>query len=384
MTEAVTDALGILTDITTGVDFDLPDVDLSDPVYALPNAGGIDSPVARIDNEDLTTKSVTGTGTFDVLMAALRVHLQKEFEANRLTGEQYAKVYTALTEGAMAQAVQFLLAREQNYWQAVTAQQQALTAQVALVTSRVQLAAAKIELESLKMQANTNKANYALTVMKLATENVANDTAQYQLDNLLPEQKNQILATISKLTVETDVATKQGEQIEAQTLGITKDNEVKNFNLTEILPEQKNQLLAAITKTTAETAVVNKQGSQLDAQTIGVEKDNATKDYNLTYILPEQKKLVQEQMESVRAQTMDTRSDGVTSVTGIMGKQKDLYAQQITSYVRDAEIKAAKIFSDAWITMKTIDEGLLPPENFNNASLNAILATLKTNNELTS
>lgn len=332
MTEAVTDALGILTDITTGVDFDIPSVDLSDPIYDLPVPGDIGGVIARIENSDLTTKSLTGTGTFDVLMAALRVHLQKEFESNRLTGEQYAKVYTALTEGAMAQAVQFLLARDQSYWQAVMAQQQALAAQVALVTSRVQLASAKVELESLKMQANTNKANYALTVLKLATENVANDTAQYQLDHLLPEQKN--------------------------------------------------QLLAAITKTTAETAVVNKQGSQLDAQTIGVEKDNATKDYNLTYILPEQKKLVQEQMESARAQTMNTRSDGVTLVQGIMGKQKDLYAQQITSYLRDSEIKAAKIFSDAWITMKTLDEGLLPPDNFANASLNEILATLKLNNVL--
>jgi len=84
-----------------------------------------------------------------------------------------------------------------------------------------------------------------------------------------------------------------------------------------------------------------------------------------------------------RAQTLDTRSDGVTDVEGVLGKQKDLYTQQITSYRRDAETKVAKLFTDAWITMKTIDEGLSPPTGFTNASLDEILGVLKVNNDLT-
>lgn len=92
--------------------------------------------------------------------------------------------------------------------------------------------------------------------------------------------------------------------------------------------------------------------------------------------------LVLEQIEVQRAQTLDTRTDG-SPVAGSVGKQKDLYTQQITSYKRDAEVKAAKIFSDAWITQKTIDEGLLAPTGFTNASLDTILTALKINNELT-
>jgi hypothetical protein len=282
MTEASEQALQILEDLTAEVDFDLPEIDLSGPEYELPDLTDLDVVINRITNEELTEKSLTGNGTFDVLMASLRVHLQREYDANRITGAEYAKVYIALTDGAMSQAVQFLLSRDQAYWGAIAAKQQALAANVATITAKVQLAAAKVQLESLRMEANTNRANYALTLMKLATENVANETAQYQLDEILPQQK----------------------------------------------------------------------------------------------------KLVQEQVESARAQTMNTRTDGVTQIQGVMGKQKDLYGQQITSYIRDAEIKAAKIFSDAWITMKTIDEGLLPPDNFNNASLNGILGVLKANNEL--
>ena len=91
--------------------------------------------------------------------------------------------------------------------------------------------------------------------------------------------------------------------------------------------------------------------------------------------------LVSEQGEAQRAQTQDTRLDG-TTVTGLLGKQKELYSQQITSYKRDAEVKAGKLWIDAWITMKTIDEGLLPPDQFTNTEINEVLATLKTNNLL--
>lgn len=103
--------------------------------------------------------------------------------------------------------------------------------------------------------------------------------------------------------------------------------------------------------------------------------------FNTSQMLPQQLKLVTEQTEAQRAQTLDTRSDG-TTVTGSVGKQKELYSQQITSYQRDAEVKASKLFTDAWITQKTIDEGLNPPNGFTNASIDTILTKLKSNNGL--
>lgn len=103
--------------------------------------------------------------------------------------------------------------------------------------------------------------------------------------------------------------------------------------------------------------------------------------FNVSQMLPQQLKLLTEQTEAQRAQTLDTRSDGAT-ITGSVGKQKELYSQQITSYQRDAEVKASKLFTDAWITQKTIDEGLNPPNGFTNASIDTILTKLKSNNGL--
>lgn len=100
------------------------------------------------------------------------------------------------------------------------------------------------------------------------------------------------------------------------------------------------------------------------------------------FLLPLQRNLLQEQIEVNRAQTLNTRTDGQT-VVGQLGKQKDLYNQQITSYQRDAELKATKLFTDSWITQKTIDEGILAPNNFTNATLDVVLTKLRTNLALT-
>lgn len=180
--------------------------------------------IPKITNEDLTQKAVDGTGTFDILMSTVKVHLKEEYSAGRITGQEYTKAYIQIVGSALSGAIQFLLGRDQAYWQAILAQQQAKNAEI-------------------------------------------------------------------------------------------------------------------------------------------------------------QADLIREQIEVARAQTLDTRTDG-TPIIGSVGKQKDLYNQQITSYQRDAEVKAAKLFTDSWITQKTLDEGLTAPSNFQNPSIDTILARIKTNNGL--
>ena len=315
---ADTTANTLLTSLLAGKSFNLPDVDLSDGKFQIPDDDdSLYDNVERLTNEDLTTRVVDGSGVFDALMSGLSAHLKKEYEQNRITGEQYTKAYTASLGGALQTAASFLLGRDQAYWQAVLAQIQARTSEIQVVTARVQLEVAKAQLATARIQAMNAEAEFALTKMKIATED-----QQYCL---------------------LKVQTEQGE-----------------YTLNEIMPLQK---------------------AQLTLQNSGLDLDNDTKSFTLTQILPTQKTLLEEQVEVQRAQTMDTRTNGV-EIRGSVGKQKDLYTQQITSYQRDAEVKAAKLFTDAWITQKTIDEGLLPPGAFRNDSINVILRNIKANNNI--
>lgn len=317
----------LLIALMAGENITIPQVDLSADIYKIP--GGIDSeqyqPVRKLTNDDLTTRVVGGDGTFDALMAGFSAHLKIEYEKGRITGAEYTKAFIALTEGAMANAVQYLLGRDNAFWQAVIAQAQAITARVQLETAKVQYAA-------LQLEAMIGRANYALTKLKLATEDVTYGQGKYNLDNILPLQKI-------------------GQEIQ---------NNTGKFNLDFLLPLQRT-------------------GQEL--QNAGQIIQNNTGQYQLSNIYPQQLTLLKEQTEVQRAQTLDVRTDGST-VTGAVGKQKDLYSQQITSYQRNSELSAARVFSDAWITQKTIDEGLLPPDALNNNSVNTVLNTLKTNNNL--
>lgn len=119
------------------------------------------------------------------------------------------------------------------------------------------------------------------------------------------------------------------------------------------------------------------QKGQVDAITARVALESAK--YSYDNLLPAQWNLLKEQANVQHAQISDTLSDG-TVITGVVGAQKDLYKQQITSYKRDAEVKAARIFTDAWITQKTIDDGLTAPPNFTNSVVDEVLGVIKANN----
>lgn len=156
-----------------------------------------------------------------------------------------------------------------------------------------------------------------------------------------------VLAKIQALSAKGEYAlTKMKIATESETYCVTQ------YNLSTMLPQQLQML-----------------------------KNQTTQVAEQTKLTTEQIKMTKEQTEAQRAQTLDTRTDGAV-VKGSVGKQKDLYAQQITSYQRDAEVKASKLFTDAWITQKTIDEGLNPPNGFTNASIDTILSKLKSNNGL--
>ncbi len=66
-----------------------------------------------IDIQQLTTGSVTGDGTFDLMMAAQLGQLKAQLTNGRITNDQYATIYPQLAMQTMAQAIQFLNTQQQ-------------------------------------------------------------------------------------------------------------------------------------------------------------------------------------------------------------------------------------------------------------------------------
>lgn len=336
------DAILLMDQLTTDVNIELPVVDLESPLFSVP--GGIGGPlykeVVPLTNEMLTERVVDGQGTFDAIMSGVNAHLALQWDKGRITGDDYSKAYVALSEAAMGNAVEFLVQRDAAFWAAQTAQLQA-------ITSQIQLEIEKTRLVALQAEALNAKANYALTKASLAKTATEHCILEYQLTSILPKESSVLEKQIAGLEHDNTAKLYNISKIlPAQHAGLLEDNSIKSYNLTKLLPI-----------------------------------DWDTKTYTLSTLLPTQNELLKEQIEVQLAQTSDSRKDG-TAVVGTLGKQKDLYTQQIQSYKRSAEQQAAKLFTDAWTVMKTIDEGLTPPTNFANANIDTILASIKTANNL--
>ncbi len=379
--------------LLTGEDVTIPVIDLDSTEFQIPGNTNSDaySVLSKLSNADLTTGSIAGTGTFDKLMVGVAAQLKGEFDNNRITGAEYTKAYIGITQSALSIAAQFLLGKDSAYWQAVQAQALA-------VTARLQLQTAKIQNAAVKFEAMTAKANYALSKLKLSTLDTEYATGQYNLENLLPSQLAQTNAQTSLLSYDlttvkpAEVANlnKQGTLLDSQKLGQDTQNDTAIYNLATVLPSQVSMTNAQKLGQDKQTETANynlinllpKQNEVLAQQVLSAIKDTQTKEYTYAYILPIQRLISQEQAEAARAQTMDVRSDNITAVAGSIGKQNSLYAQQIVSYQKDSQLKAAKVFSDVWITCRSIDEGFPLPTQFDTAATQAAMQAIITANGL--
>lgn len=352
--DADTISKNLLNNLTEGVDFTLPEIDLDSDDWKLPDSlnQALKAEAITLDISELTVKQIDGSGAMDAILKSASVHLKEEFDKGRITGAEYSKAYSAIISVGIQTGLQFVLQKDVTKWAAITAQLQAFTAKVQLETLKVNYIRQKAE-------ALTAKAQYAAATMQLA-----NLDAQYCL---LLEQKNQAVAQTAltnqqktNLVAEALNIPKQGGLIDAQKANQEVQTDIGEYNLIHMLPVQK---------------------ALAEEQKDGQEVNNSIASYNLSTILPQQLLLTKEQTEAARAQTMETRTDG-SPVRGSVGKQKDLYTQQITSYQRSSEINAAQMFKDAWIAHKSIDEGIDTPASFNATSVSQVLASIKTKNGL--
>lgn len=436
-------ANSLFSALTTGVTIP-PSPDFSDPKYDFTpdNTSDLYQDVigATIPEVTLGEHTIGGTGAFDVFMTAMDKHLEREFKGNRITGTQYAEAYVAIANQVMGQAVGFTLQKDQARWNAITAQMQARIAEIQATEALIRLEQTKIEAANANFQLNLTAAQYALTKMQIATEEANHDAVtadvaikqfqrnyqqpadlaithyertavmpssvamnQIQVDRILPAQaaiaefQNRVLQPI-----EEDIQLLQRDRIiptQADMADFQRDNlqpvelAQQQHILNKRQPAETELILEQVETQRANTLDSRRDGLTQVTGVVGLQKRNLDvdadiKEYNLANTLPRQLELLGEQItltieqsEAERSKTLDVRADGAT-VEGSVGKQKDLYDQQIDSFIKDAQHKTAKLFSDAWVTQKTLDEGLLAPTQFTNNEVNEVLTAVRTNNNL--
>lgn len=171
--------------------------------------------MADITTLDLTTGAVDGSGVFDLLMKATKAHLDQEFEANRIRGNDYATVYLGSVQAVMQTATQFLLEKDRAARQA-------------------ELLQAQIDSELLNQQ--------------LTQANIAQTEAQ------------------------TGLITQQTANAEAEGLNIPKQGLVLDGQKCK-LDAEFDVLLEQKLKTVAETALLNQRKVTEQAQTVGAGVD---------------------------------------------------------------------------------------------------------------
>lgn len=294
----------------------------------------------------LTEKSLTGTGVFDVLLQTLKLHLDTQYKDNRITGPEYATVYLGQVESAMQTGLAFLTQQQRIGLEAELLQQQILLAQEQLLQAKEQTLIAKAQLQLANAQLLQTQAQTALIDKQAA--NLLSEKAQIEAQTILIDKN------AAKTEAETLLVPKQGSQIDAQTALITANK----------------------SKTDAESLNVPKQGVLLDAQAALSVQQKANAVVEGTVLVAQECKLRAEfdfVAQNVLKSTAETALVNQKTATekaqvlaigvdadSVVGKQKALYTAQADGFKRDAEQKAAKLYVDVWSAQRMTDPDATP------------------------
>jgi hypothetical protein len=150
---------------------EIPEIDFNSDDFKFPNEDGpLYGDITPLTIDVVTERKLKGNGSLDAIMEAVSVHLEDQYKKNRITGQMYADAYIALIQAAIAGGIQYALGKDQAYWQAIQTQMLARKAQLDAISAKVELATAQVSYATAVSQMGGMEATYALTKMKLATE----------------------------------------------------------------------------------------------------------------------------------------------------------------------------------------------------------------------
>lgn len=290
--------------------------------------------------DELTTVALDGTGVFDKLMQTVKLHLQDEYENNRIVGREYSEVYIGAITAVMQQAVAFLVTSRQ-------AEQ---------IEAEISLARQKTVTE-LAQTCNTIPAGLGFN-------------ASTEVLGILALQKALVTSQTSKVNAD----------ITDQDRRVTSDIDVNTANITRISTQAVNET----NQTNATVSLSTKQESKLDS-------DILVNDASIDKLEGEQLFIGQKTITEL-AQTCDNLPvknvdpantnpwlNDSSSLEGTLAQQRDLYAAQSEGYEHDARQKLAKLFVDTWSVRQASDGALADPAGLDDSEINAVLNVCRAN-----
>jgi len=329
-----------------------------DPIEVEPNVS-LDEP----DVEQLTTSSITGTGVFDKLMAVVKLHLLDEYNNDRITGDEYSKVYLGALSAVMQQSIAFLDSHQNG---------QRIRAEIGLVRQKTVTELAQTDdtiLLNLGFNGTTAVEGVVADQKALVTQQLALATAQTTTATAEKDLLGQKIITELVQTGDSLVTAK------AAGYGYNTNDDLESLLEQELLKavqetnlfEQKLVTELALTSNTKPLTL----GQMNSVATI----DGASKAQRLK-IDAETSLLTQKEITEL-AQVWDTYGTPAVTVAGVIGKQKELFAAQTAGFARDAEQKAAKLMVDAWSVDATMNSAQSTATNrLNDDNLGAMMNKL--------
>ena len=300
------------------------------------------------DVSRLTTASVDGTGVFDVLMKAVKQHLLEEYNADRVTGDEYTKLYLGTMTAVMQTSVQYILNAQQE---------EHIQAEIALVRQKTVTELAQTDNDipvGLGFNGDTNIEGLVfLEKEKLRQNNLLIDAQVSQAKASEALLGQQIITELARTGDDFSQATEAGH-------GFNAANALKGLlELEKQVTEQKLVTELANTSDTKPASLGLMTGTTAITGLVDVQKKKAEAENTL----------LAQKTNTELAQTSGTVRVGApylntsTTVAGVIAKQTDLYAAQTLGFSRDAEQKVLKMLMDAWAISATQQDGTASVKN---------------------
>ena len=311
----------LLEKLTTGLDFSIPNVDFDNKAFKIPDSllDALQKVPEPLTIGLLTERKIDGDGAFDAVMTALKSHLKLEYDEGRITGAEYSKAYIAMLQSALQFAVQYLISRDNAYYQALGAQTQALI-------SSINVYKAKVELAIAQAQAHQNKAEYANRVLGLGA---------VEKQTLLTN------AQTSKTTEEVKLVTSQTARTEQDTK-LTEANTSKVGKESLLVEAQTSQTAENTKLVTANTLKVGKEALLIEAQTAQTEENTKLTTANIAKTEEETKLVTANTLKAgkeallIEAQTAQTEENTKLTTANIAKTEEE------TKLVTANTLKAGK------------------------------------------